>query len=70
MDIKEIKKLLIDRDISQATIAREIGISASNLNSILQQKTYRRGYAVRGKIARMLGVKVDQLFGSSGGGRG
>lgn len=61
MDFKEIKKLLIDLDLSQAEIARRIGVNKTYVNHVL--KGTKRPEHIRGAIAREMGRTVADLFG-------
>ncbi len=61
MDLVKVKILLLQRNITQMDIARECGISPAAITYILSGQ--RPGYRYRARIARMLGVKVGDLFG-------
>lgn len=61
MVFKEIKKLLIDKDLSQAEIARRIRVSKSHVNNMLRGK--RSNARLQKAIAREMGCEVADLFG-------
>ncbi|UCD85506.1 MAG: helix-turn-helix transcriptional regulator [Deltaproteobacteria bacterium] len=60
MSAKEIKKLLIDKDITQTELARRVGVSPAGLNQVINGK--RKTRHIREAIARELGMEVSELF--------
>lgn len=60
MGTKEIKKLLIDKDVTQAELARRLKISLAGINQVISGK--RKTKHIQEGIARELGVKVGKLF--------
>lgn len=64
---KRIKHAFIDRDLSLRQLARRLGISPTLLSFILAGKHV--GHKYRPKIARALGLSVEELFGGSNGKR-
>jgi len=60
MNIVQIKHLLIDRNLTISEIARNAGVSRTLVSLIL--KGERKGYRHRAKIARALGLTVNELF--------
>lgn len=66
MDQIQIKVRLWQKGLSIAEVARRVGISRTMASLIL--KGERKGYRHRGKIARILGVPLSELF--NGGGNG
>jgi transcriptional regulator with XRE-family HTH domain len=60
MSRKEIKKLLIDKDITQTELARRVGISLTGVNQVISGK--RKTKHIQEAIARELGLKVGKLF--------
>ncbi|MEK6325482.1 MAG: hypothetical protein AABN33_27900 [Acidobacteriota bacterium] len=61
MSTKEIKKILIDRDLNIAGLAREFGCTRQELSWCIHQgRAYPR---LREKLAARLGISVGHLFG-------
>lgn len=60
MDFKEIKKLLIDLDLSQAEIARRVGVHKSYINHLF--KGTKHNARIQEAIAREVGCEVADLF--------
>jgi len=60
MDTVQVKILLLKSGLSQTDIAHELGITQPAVNLILFGQ--RPGYKYQGRIARMLGVKISDLF--------
>jgi len=60
MEILQIKHRLLDRNLTIAEIARRAGVSRTLVSLIL--KGERKGYRHRAKIAKAIGVSIQQLF--------
>ncbi len=60
MDGKEIKKLLIDQDLSQKELALRIGIKLPYLNAVING--HRKTTWIQKAIARELKVNFEHLF--------
>jgi transcriptional regulator with XRE-family HTH domain len=60
MSKKKIKKLLIDRDITQTELARRLGIPLTGVNQVISGK--RKTKHIQEGIARLLGIKASRLF--------
>ena len=60
MDGKEIKKLLIDRGLSQKELALRIGIKLPYLNAVING--HRKTTWIQEAIARELKVNFEHLF--------
>ncbi len=58
---KNIQKLRRNRKLTQASLAEKVGISTTYLGFI-EQGRYAPSLEVVEKIARRLGVKVNDLF--------
>ena len=67
MELIEIKHRLLDQGITIQDIADRAGVSRTLVSLIL--KGERKGYRHRAKIARALGLSVDELFGGNGNGK-
>lgn len=59
----KVKILLLERDLTQADIARACGISPTAVSLILFGQ--RPGYRYQRRIAQILGVKMSDLFAST-----
>ena len=66
-DLIQIKHRLLDRQISIQAIANKLNVSRTLISLIL--KGERKGYRHRPKIARALGLSVEELFGERNGKR-
>ena len=64
MELIEIKHRLLDQGITIQDIADRAGVSRTLVSLIL--KGERKGYRHRAKIARALGISVEELFGGNG----
>lgn len=60
MEHLEFKILLLRKNVTQAQIARALGITEGGVHCIISGD--RPGYRFRTKIARMLKMKVSDLF--------
>ena len=67
MDLIQIKHVLIDRRTTIQAIADRLNVSRTLVSLIL--KGERKGYRHRPKIARALGLSVEELFGERNGKR-
>ena len=63
MDYPEVKILLIRKNITQADIARDLGITPGAVYFILSGE--RPGYRYQRMISQILGVKISELFVST-----
>lgn len=57
----KIKHRLLDQRLTIQAIADRVGVSRTMVSLIL--KGERKGYKHRAKIARMMGLSVEELFG-------
>jgi transcriptional regulator with XRE-family HTH domain len=60
MVFKEIKKILIDRDLSIKTLAERIGYSRGHVSNIIHG--HFRSTKARQAIAQELGVKLTEIW--------
>ena len=63
LDPKEIRKALIDVDISQADLARELGVSYAMISRVIDG--YAKSDRVRRHIARRIGIDVKRIWPST-----
>lgn len=61
MNFIQIKHRLLDQRLTIQEIADRVGVSRTLVSLIF--KGERKGYKHRPKIARLLGMSVEQLFG-------
>lgn len=61
MQLIQIKHRLLDQRLTIQAIADRVGVSRTMVSLIL--KGERKGYKHRAKIARMMGLSVEELFG-------
>ena len=59
----KVKILLLQKGITQADIARALGLSPAGVSYILFGQ--RAGYRYQRRIAKILGVKISDLFAST-----
>src|SRR5579884_1514316 len=59
----DLKRVRLDRGLSQTELARRAGISRQALNAI-ETGVYQPGVQVAIKLARELGESVESLFGA------
>ncbi len=59
IDTKKIKHLLIDQDLAQKDLARRIGVSQRMVGHVINGT--RVCWPIRKKIARALGVSLDEI---------
>ena len=52
----QVKKAMLDRDMTQTTLAKELGISNSYLTEILHGT--RKGVKQKERIAKILDIKI------------
>ncbi len=62
----KVKHAFIDRNLSLRQLARRLGISPTLLSFILAGK--EKGHRHRPKIARALGLSVNEIFSDEGNG--
>jgi len=60
---KAIIKLLIDADITQAQLARELGVSIQAVNNVIHGRD--RSRRIQQHIATRLGRPYDELWGDA-----
>jgi|GEM_PF-3490116 len=58
---KEIKKRLIDRELTQKDVARQIGVTPQTISFVIKQK--RTSRRVAEAICRLLELDYTRLFG-------
>ena len=61
MKRKEIRILLLQKDVTQKDIARKIKVDPSYITRLFNHE--RKGDKTRKKIAKILGVSEKRLFG-------
>ena len=64
MQLIKIKHLLLDRGLTIQEIAVRAGVSRPLVS--LMFKGERKAYRHRAKVARILGLSVEELFGGNG----
>ncbi len=64
MNGKRIKIMLMERDISQAQIARELGVTRTAVNGTIFDVPNKRSFRIKRHIAKLLGKSVSELWQS------
>lgn len=57
---KKLKKLLIDRNMTVTSLAKEMGVNRSWLSSVING--HFKAYYIRIKISRFLNVPYEELW--------
>lgn len=59
MKPNDIRKALLDADIKQASIARELGVSSETVYSVIEGRASHR---VREHIAKKIGIDIKRIW--------
>lgn len=62
MSPNKIKAMLVERGITQAEIAKELGIAPSSVNGALTGYRQHRSRRVHEAIAQRVGKSIDKLW--------